>query len=106
MGGQAHPPHKLPPSGKPIITRYLNAWWVLAAGMVLSLAFVATDHMWRATGTMSLTLVVAAVLRVALPTEKAGGLIVRRTVLDVVTLVGLAVIVAVIGFNLDLTALT
>jgi hypothetical protein len=77
----------------------------LAAGVVVALVFVATDHMWRATGTLALTLLGAAVLRVVLPVEGAGGLVVRRTAIDVAMLVLLAVAVALIGFNLDLTSL-
>ncbi|CCH70184.1 conserved hypothetical protein [Phycicoccus elongatus Lp2] len=73
--------------------------------MVVALVFVATDHMWRATGTLALTLLGAAVLRVVLPVEGAGGLVVRRTAIDVAMLVLLAVAVALIGFNLDLTSL-
>ena len=96
---------RLPPSGKPLITKRLAAWWALAAGEVVALVFVATDHMWRATGTLALTLLGAAVLRVVLPVEGAGGLVVRRTAIDVAMLVLLAVAVALIGFNLDLTSL-
>ena len=51
---------RLPPSGKPLITKRLAAWWALAAGVVVALVFVATDHMWRATGTLALTLLGAA----------------------------------------------
>ena len=91
---------RLPPSGKPLITKRLAAWWALAAGVVVALVFVATDHMWRATGTLALTLLGAAVLRVVLPVEGAGGLVVRRTAIDVAMLVLLAVAVALIGFNL------
>ena len=34
---------RLPPSGKPLITKRLAAWWALAAGVVVALVFVATD---------------------------------------------------------------
>ena len=94
---------KLPPGGQPLITRHLRAWWVLALGVTLALVFVATDHMWRATGVLSATLVIAAVLRVVLPVEQAGGLVVRRARIDVVLLLLLAGVVAGLGFTLDLT---
>lgn len=96
---------RLPPSGKPVITRHLGAWWLLAAGLAVAMGFVATDHMWRATAMLSLSLLLAGVLRLTLPTQAAGGLVVRRPVLDAVTLISLGVVVAVSGFTLDLTAL-
>ena len=99
----ALPARKRPPGGQPLITRHLRAWWVLALGVTLALVFVATDHMWRATGVLSATLVIAAVLRVVLPVEQAGGLVVRRARIDVVLLLLLAGVVAGLGFTLDLT---
>ena len=93
------------PSTGPRITRRLRAWWALLAGLLVALGFVATDHMWRATASMSVSLILAAGLRAVLPDESAGGLVVRRRWLEVCTLLGLAVAVAVAGFSLDLTAL-
>lgn len=90
-------------SGLPVITKHLMAWWVLALGVVVALGFVATDHMWRASATLSATLVLAAVLRVILPVELAGGLVVRRMAIDVALLLALAIAVAALGFTLDLT---
>lgn len=87
------------------ITRRLTAWWILAVGFVVSFAFFATNHMWRATGTLSATLALCTVLRAVLPVESAGGLVVRRRLFDVITLAGFAIAVAVSGFTLDLTAL-
>lgn len=89
----------------PVVTRRLNLWWVLAAGVVVALGFGATDHMLRCTGTLTLTLVLCAVLRAFLPDETAGGLVVRRPAVDVLILVGLGLAVGVVGFSLDLTAL-
>lgn len=84
---------------------HLRLWWVLAVGVVVALGFAATDHMWRSTGTFVVTLVGCAVLRMAQPPERAGGLVVRRHLIDVLTLLLLAAAVGLIGFNLDLTAL-
>ncbi|HQF96611.1 MAG TPA: DUF3017 domain-containing protein [Microthrixaceae bacterium] len=84
---------------------HLRLWWILAGGIVLALVFFATDHMWRATGSLVATLLVCAVLRVVSPPEVAGGLVVRRPWIDVASLVLLAAVVGVVGFNLDLTAL-
>lgn len=81
----------------------LAAWWVIAAGIVVGLLFVLTDHVLRATAVIGATLVLAAVLRLALSPERAGGLIVRSRVLDALTLVVLATLVVVSGFTLDMT---
>ena len=97
-------PHRIPPSGQPLITKHLSAWWALAVGLVTTLAFVATDHMWRATGALSGTLLLCALLRARLPVERAGGLVVRRPWIDVATLVFFGVAVAALGFTLDLHA--
>lgn len=81
----------------------LAAWWVIAAGIVVGLLFVLTDHVLRATAAIGATLVLAAVLRLALSPERAGGLIVRGRILDALTLVVLATLVVVSGFTLDMT---
>ena len=70
---------------------HLRLWWILAGGIVLALVFFATDHMWRATGSLVATLLVCAVLRVVSPPEVAGGLVVRRPWIDVASLALLAV---------------
>lgn len=81
----------------------LVGWWVIAAGVVVGLLFVLTDHVLRATAVVGATLVLAAVLRAVLPPERAGGLVVRSRAIDVTTLVVLAVLVVVSGFTLDMT---
>lgn len=81
----------------------LAGWWVIAAGIVVGLLFVLTDHVLRATAVFGATLVLAAVLRVVLSPGQAGGLVVRSRVLDAVTLVVLAALVLLSGFTLDMT---
>lgn len=87
----------------PRITRHLGLWWVLAAGLLVAFAFVATDHLLRGTVVMGATLGVSAVLRAVAPTERAGGLVVRRRWLDVLILVALGLAIVVSGFTLDLS---
>ena len=84
--------------------RPLAGWWVIAAGIAVSLAFILTDHVLRATITFAASLLLAAAMRAALPGEKLGGIAVRGPFVDIVTLVVLAVAVLVSGFTLDLTA--
>ena len=85
-------------------TRPLAAWWVIFAGLLVGLLFVLTDHMLRATVSLGGALLLAAVLRVALPGSRVGGIAVRGPVVDVVLLVLLGVAVLVSGFTLDLAA--
>ena len=72
--------------------------------MALGMLFLLTDHVLRATVTCGAALVVAAVLRVTIPGSRAGGIAVRGPVVDVITLVVLAVALLVSGFVLDLSA--
>lgn len=87
------------------VMEHLNLWWLLAAGMLVALAFAATDHMWRAWGSFSLSLGVCGLLRAVLPDEVCGGLVVRRRWVDVATLLVLAVAIALVGQSLDLTSI-
>ena len=89
-------------SGPALDVRPLAAWWVIAAGVVVGMGFLLTDHVLRATVACGGTLLLAAVLRVTLPGSRAGGVAVRGPLVDVVTLVVLAVAILVVGFSLDL----
>lgn len=91
------------PSKPAPVMPHLNLWWVLAAGIVVGLGFVATHHMWRAWGSFALTLGGCALLRLTLPDPLCGGLVVRRKWVDVTTLAVLAVAVAVVGRSLELS---
>lgn len=93
------------PDYQPPVMKHLRLWWILCAGIVVSLAFAAFDHMWRSTGTLVATLVLCAVVRAVAAPELAGGLVVRRRWIDVASLLLLALAVGVVGFTLDLTAL-
>lgn len=99
VGGE--PPATVRPA---LDARPLAAWWLIFAGLVVGLLFVLTDHMLRATLTLGASLLLAAVLRLALPGSKAGGIAVRGPLVDVVLLVVLGIAVLVSGFTLDLTA--
>lgn len=86
----------------PLEVAPLRAWWLVLAGLVVALLFVATDHILRATVSLAGTLLLAAAIRVFLPPEQAGGVIVRGRAADIGVLVTLGVLVLVSGFTLDL----
>lgn len=90
------------PTRPALDVRPLAAWWVVAAGVLVGMGFLLTDHVLRATVACGGTLLLAAVLRVTLPGSRAGGVAVRGPLVDVVTLVVLAVAILVVGFSLDL----
>ena len=81
----------------------LGAWWLVAAGLLAAMLFFLTDHVLRATTALGATLVLAAVLRLSLSRDRAGGIIVRGRVVDAVTLLLLAALVVASGFTLDLS---
>lgn len=90
------------PEPRPPTTTRLGAWWLVVVGLVIGVLFSATDHHLRATVMLSASCLMGAVLRAILPSEGAGGLVVRRRWLDVLTLVVLGVAVAVIGRSMNL----
>lgn len=87
---------------RPPVAPGLGVWWVVAAGLVGAVALSATDHHLRATVLFSGSCLLAAVLRAVLPTNKAGGLVVRRQWFDVATLVLLGVVIGVVGRSMNL----
>ena len=56
----------------------LGLWWVLAAGLVVAVAFGATGHPLRATAEFAGTCVGVGGLRALLPKRVLGALVVRR----------------------------
>ncbi|MDO5504136.1 MAG: DUF3017 domain-containing protein [Actinomycetia bacterium] len=87
---------------RPTVIDGLRLWWLPAAGLVVALAFLWTDHMWRAGASFAGSLWLAAGLRAAFPEERAGGLVVRSRWLDVLILVLAGGLVALSAFTLDL----
>ncbi|MGB5951595.1 MAG: DUF3017 domain-containing protein [Ornithinimicrobium sp.] len=78
----------------------LGAWWVLPAGLLISLGFLIGGGLRSFGYAVSLTLLVAAVARLLLPHGRAGGLLVRTRPVDVAMLVVLAIAIAVLSANL------
>ena len=82
----------------------LGVWWVVALAIVVGVAWAATDHFLRATVTLAVGCLVGALLRLVLPPERAGGLVIRSRVADVLVLTVLGVALLATGFALDLRA--
>lgn len=80
----------------------LGVWWVGVAGIALAGLLLVSQNL-RAYGyAVGATLFVLAMLRAVLPADRAGGLVVRGRMADVVTLVGLGLAVAVLASTLRL----
>ncbi|GAB3113570.1 hypothetical protein GCM10027055_18290 [Janibacter alkaliphilus] len=87
---------------RPRVARGLGAWWLVAALVLLGVG-VAIDRMLWASVIVSGGLALGALLRLTLPEERAGGLVVRARAVDVATLLVLGLAVLVSGLSLDLT---
>lgn len=68
---------------------------MVGGGVGLGLVWVALHHFKRGSVLMGAALVLGAVLRLLLPEERAGLLVVRGRVFDTVTLASLGVLIAV-----------
>lgn len=95
-------PAVLPTEVRPPTTKSLGLWWVVAVGAVVAMGFVWADHMLRATTALGGSLLIAAIIRTVAPQDRAGGLVVRSRVFDVIIFVVFAVAVLASGFTLDL----
>ncbi len=92
------------PEPRPPAVARLGVWWVVALAIVVGVAWAATDHFLRATVTLAVGCLVGALLRLVLPPERAGGLVIRSRVADVLVLTVLGVALLATGFALDLRA--
>ncbi|HZY01505.1 MAG TPA: DUF3017 domain-containing protein [Dermatophilaceae bacterium] len=79
-----------------------GALWLVAAGLISGLAVIAFGHV-RWGGLMVAGVMFgAALIRLALPSGRAGGLVVRSRLADVLFLLGMAAALFVIVIALDL----
>jgi len=81
----------------------LGWWWAIAPLLLLGLAVFALGGVRAGGFLVAAAVALAAVLRLVLPTARAGGLAVRSRTADVLTLTALAVALAVVTAVLDLT---
>lgn len=84
-------------SGQP-----LGLWWLLPVGLAVALWLLLGGGLRTYGYAMAATLVVAAVVRLVTPKDRAGGLVVRSRVWDVVLLLALAAATLVLTANLVL----
>lgn len=87
---------------RPPIVSGLGLWWLPTLGLLVGMAFVATDHMLRAGTSVAGSLWLAAALRAHFPEDRAGGLVVRAKWFDVALLLVGGAVVALSAFTLDL----
>jgi len=73
------------------VSQPLGAWWLLPAGLTLSLAILLLVGLRPFGYAMAATVAVAAVVRLVSPGGRSGGLIVRSRSWDVALLVAFAV---------------
>lgn len=82
----------------------LGWWWVAAPVLGLGVAVFALDQVRFAGYLIAAGLGLAAVLRLVLPTARAGGLAVRSRAVDVLTMAALGLALAVVTYALVLPA--
>ena len=80
----------------------LGWWWVATPVLALGLVAYAADRVQLAGYLLAAGAGLAALIRLVLPTARAGGLAVRSRFTDVVLLAGFAVAIAVVTSVLDL----
>ena len=86
-------------------TPKLGWWWVATPGLLLGLLAFAFDKIQLGGYLLAAGAALAAVVRLVLPKDVAGGLAVRSRVVDVTVLLGFAAALAVITSVLDLRPL-
>jgi len=78
----------------------LGVWWLVAAGSAVGLGLVSFTGALRTGGlVIAASFLLGAALRLVVPTPRGGGLEVRRRLLDVGLLLGLAVAIG-LAFSL------
>jgi hypothetical protein len=79
-----------------------GALWLFAVALISGVAVIGLGHVRVGGFVVAGTLVSAAVLRLILPRGRAGGLVVRSRLADVVFLLGMGLVLFVIVIALDL----
>jgi hypothetical protein len=79
-----------------------GALWLVAAALIVGLAVIGFGQVRWGGFILAGTVFGAALIRLALPSSRAGGLVVRSRLADVLFLLGMAVALFVIVIALDL----
>ena len=79
-----------------------GALWPVAVALILGMTLIGLNHVRQGGFVVAGTLVGAGLLRLMLPRARAGGLVVRSRVTDVLFLVGMGLTLFVIVTALDL----
>lgn len=87
---------------RPPVARGLGLWWAAAVLLVLALVLATQRLLWGSV-LLAVTLGLAAALRLALPEDRVGGLVVRTRAVDATMLLLLAGAVLLSALTLDLT---
>jgi hypothetical protein len=85
-----------------MVTARFGALWLVALAMVSGLVVIGSGSVRWGGLVISGALFAGAVLRLVLPAERAGGLVVRSRPTDVIILLGMAVAMFVIVVAVDL----
>ena len=85
-----------------MISARFGALWLVAAALISGLAVIGSGHVRSGGFIFAGTMFTAALIRLVLPAARAGGLVVRSRLVDVLFLLGMAVALFVIVIALDL----
>jgi Protein of unknown function (DUF3017) len=80
-----------------------GALWLVAAALILGLAVIGFGSVRWGGFIVAGTMFGAGLIRLALPSSRAGGLVVRSRLVDVLFLIGMAAALFVIVIALDLS---
>lgn len=89
-----------PVEERPPTTQRLGHWWLVAGIAVAGFGFIAADRLRHGVILLAVALWAGAALRAVLPTQRAGGLVVRSRFFDVLVCVALGVAVFSVGLAL------
>lgn len=78
----------------------MGVWWVLPLGLAISLGVLLTGSLRHFGYAMAATIALAALVRLVMPSARAGGLIVRSRAWDVVLMCALSAATALLSANL------
>jgi Protein of unknown function (DUF3017) len=85
-----------------VLAARFGALWLVAAALVCGLAVIGFGHVRWGGLLVGGAMFGAAVIRLVLPSSRAGGLVVRSRLADVLFMLGMAVALFVIVLALDL----